>query len=52
MKFTCDWTKNATNTRDRNLPLLAAQVMFNGGMVAPKILAKSIRKDVLSAITR
>jgi uncharacterized DUF497 family protein len=34
MKFTCDPTKNATNIRDRNLPLLAAQVMFNGGMVA------------------
>jgi len=33
MKFTCNPIKNATNIRDRALPLLAAEPMFNNGMV-------------------
>lgn len=33
MKFTCDPTKNANNVRDRQLPLLAARVMFNVTML-------------------
>jgi len=32
MKFTCNPLKNETNIRDRGLPLLAAQVMFDGNM--------------------
>ena len=33
MNFTCDAVKNATNIRDRGLPLLAARVMFTAAMV-------------------
>lgn len=33
MKFTCDPTKNATNIRERGLPLLAAGLMFNSGLL-------------------
>lgn len=33
MKFTCNPNKNAINVRDRQLPLLAAQVMFDEGML-------------------
>ncbi|SJM95663.1 conserved hypothetical protein [Crenothrix polyspora] len=33
MQFTCNSIKNEINIRDRCLPLLAAQVMFNSDMV-------------------
>jgi uncharacterized protein len=32
MEFTCNAIKNETNIRERGLPLLAAQVMFNPAM--------------------
>jgi uncharacterized protein len=32
MKFTCDPVKDATNIRERGLPLLAAELMFNKGL--------------------
>ena len=34
MEFTCNPIKNETNIREQGLPLLAARVMFNNGMVA------------------
>jgi uncharacterized DUF497 family protein len=33
MEFTCNSSKNAINVRDRQLPLLAARVMFNAQML-------------------
>ena len=33
MEFTCHPEKNAVNVRERQLPLLAAQVMFNATML-------------------
>lgn len=33
MEFTCHPEKNAVNVRERQLPLLAAQVMFNAAML-------------------
>jgi uncharacterized protein len=33
MDFICDPAKNATNVRDRGLPLLAARPMFNAAML-------------------
>jgi uncharacterized DUF497 family protein len=33
MEFTCNAVKNATNVRDRGLPLLAARLMFNPAML-------------------
>ena len=33
MKFTCNPIKNEINIRDRSLPLLTAQVMFNSRLV-------------------
>ena len=32
MHFTCNAEKNATNLRERNLPLLAASAMFDAAM--------------------
>ena len=32
MEFTCNAIKNETNIKERGLPLLAAQVMFNPAM--------------------
>jgi uncharacterized DUF497 family protein len=32
MEFTCGFEKNAINVRERQLPLLAARVMFNAAM--------------------
>ena len=33
MKFTCNPLKNETNIRERGLPLLTAQLMFNNDML-------------------
>ena len=33
MKFTCNLIKNETNIRERGLPLLTAQLMFNNDML-------------------
>ncbi|PIY25711.1 MAG: BrnT family toxin [Comamonadaceae bacterium CG_4_10_14_3_um_filter_60_75] len=33
MEFTCDAIKNDTNVRERGLPLLAARVMFDAGLL-------------------
>lgn len=33
MDFTCNPLKNKTNIRERGLPLLAARLMFNRGML-------------------
>ena len=51
MEFTCNPIKNETNIRERGLPLLAAQVMFNSGMVVREDTRKAYRSGVLSAIT-
>lgn len=41
MDFTCNAIKNETNIRDRALPLLAAKIMFNDGM----LIREDMRKD-------
>ena len=41
MEFTCNPDKDALNRRERGLPLLAARVMFNDGML--------VREDVRKA---
>lgn len=33
MEFTCDSVKSDTNVRERGLPLLAARVMFDAGLL-------------------
>jgi len=32
-EFTCDFEKNAINVRERQLPLLAARIMFDAAML-------------------
>lgn len=44
MEFTCNPLKNDTNIRDRGLPLLAARVMFNGGLLVREDIRKAYPK--------
>jgi uncharacterized DUF497 family protein len=41
MKFTCNPTKNETNIRERGLPLLTAELMFNDSL----LVREDTRKD-------
>ena len=41
MEFTCNLIKNDTNVRERGLPLLAARVMFDAGMLVREDMRKA-----------
>ncbi|MFA7243209.1 MAG: hypothetical protein WC091_24135 [Sulfuricellaceae bacterium] len=51
MNFTCNPIKNATNIRDRGLPLLAARAMFNPAMLVREDMRKISPAQGISATT-